>query len=360
MVSSESGNCQRDEDNSKMTDRWLEEFLMSEEYHTLLSVQQKFARDIVLFFKNLMQSGFSASPQQWNQENISECALFLIPETVALRSLPPAAIAPVLTTFFCFLERKNYLATASLLIPVINSLDAEIIRRSRFPLYWILKRKFKNDLTAQAEPDLPLSTLSDQVAYERYLYQCLHLVVETWGSTFIQSGQYKALDSASQDQYEYIISSITDACLIYYQKGPKDWDVETIRNCLLDLYPSDAIESPDFFTALVPVLYAFFRFLEQEKLHTDAGEMADLVESIADEVVKRSGDPQFWSQEKLASVTSIMEWSDPKMEGKVQAYLEAQKEKQKISSSPDALDGEKKKGARKHLPPRGKKKRAKR
>jgi len=353
MVSSISGNTSADGSTDELAE-WIQEFLTSQEHQALLPVQLVPAQDIILLFSTLMNSGYHAAPKSWNEENVSECALYLIPEAIRLHALSPATVTPVLSAFFQFLDRKQYLSAASPLKEIITSLEPEIIRRSRFPLYWILKKKFIDDVNAQGEPSHLPSAFSDQAEYERYLYQCLFLVVENWGMLFAQSDQYKLLDTGYQEQSEYIISSITDACLIYYKKRPQEWDVDTISNCLLDLYPRDAIESPEFFAALVPVLSAFFRFLAQQELHDTASEIASHIESIAQDVVKHSGDPAFWSKEKLTSIFSTIEWDDPQMEGKVKAYLASKKRRDQRSSVQGVSTGERVRGVRKPLPPRGK------
>jgi len=61
---------------------------------------------------------------------------------------------------------------------------------------------------------------------------------------------------------------------------PHQWYEDPLEECVIEQFPKKVSRIPEYFLIIAPVLTAFFRYLEREKLQPHAGAMAEEMERV--------------------------------------------------------------------------------
>jgi len=118
--------------------------------------------------------------------------------------------------------------------------------------------------------------------------------VQEWHILFSQSEYFSKLTEEQQQLAKDIV--LTFAEIMYTQLGlrPSHWEVETLTECCLVIFPHQIGASEDYFDSISPVLSSFLDFLEHEELLLDAAALAEAVREIENEISEVAKDPSNW------------------------------------------------------------------
>lgn len=159
------------------------------------------------------------------------------------------------------------------------------------------------------------------------LNNCLTLVLSEWGEGFCTSSYFKNLSDEERQESESIAGFFTDMMFNYFGLTPHQWNEGYMKECCVYLFPEKISEGPEFFRCIVPVLSAFFSYLEEQHLLQNAGAMARDIKNLNERVMERSSDPNNWGVAKRFVMTARADGIDITDAKAVRKYIEAYNQK---------------------------------
>ena len=142
---------------------WIDEFEKSAEYSGLSATEQEESGFIISVFAELMYNYSLETPEKWSAAALAECCLDLFPRKVLSGPEFYAAVEPVLTAFFAFLQRNGRITNAAELTRRLREVAGDMIRRANQPENWgLAKAVFVGALRDGVD-------LSDGAALARYV-----------------------------------------------------------------------------------------------------------------------------------------------------------------------------------------------
>jgi hypothetical protein len=158
---------------------------------------------------------------------------------------------------------------------------------------------------------------------ETVLNECLDLVIFDWGEGFCASPYFRNLSDDERLQLESIAGFFTDTMFSYLGLTPPEWDADAMKECCVHLFPEKMSEGPEFFRCVVPVLSAFFAYLDEHHLQKNAGTLTREIKNLHERIMERSSNPDCWGMSKrfvMAARSDGIDVTDPKA---VRKYIEA-------------------------------------
>jgi len=159
---------------------------------------------------------------------------------------------------------------------------------------------------------------------EEYSEGQLRLVLATvdeWHEAFAESPRFARLDDSQQRKAGAITEFFARYSYEYLGLSPAQWDRSAVVECCREVLPRKVSAELSFFEAVVPVLSAFFSFLEDQSLLPDGYALAEAVEELHDEIAVNAADRSNWGPAKHFVMTAHdagMDISDP---AALQAYM---------------------------------------
>jgi len=170
---------------------------------------------------------------------------------------------------------------------------------------------------------------------EQMLDNCLSLVISQWGEGFCASSYFKNLSDEEREEYEGIAFFFTEMMINYLGFTPQQWDEGSMEECCVYLFPEKISEGPEFFRCIVPVLSAFFSYLEEQNLQQHAGAMACDIKNLNESIMERSSDFDNWGMAKRFVMTARADGIDVTDAKAVRTYIEAYNRKV-LKDGPDS------------------------
>ena len=158
---------------------------------------------------------------------------------------------------------------------------------------------------------------------EMLLDYSLTLVMSVWGEGFCVSSFFGNLSDEERQESEGIIFFFTEMMFNYFGLTPDQWDEDSMNECCVYLFPEKIAEGPEFFRSIVPVLSAFFLYLEEQDLLQNAGAMAHDIRKLHASILERSSDPDNWGMAKRFVMTARADGIDITDAKAVRKYNEA-------------------------------------
>ena len=146
-------------------------------------------------------------------------------------------------------------------------------------------------------------------------------IVGPWCKRFVESEYFKGLDEPLKDQALDIIETFANCAFEQIGDKPNQWITTTVDECCLEFLPRKVAEESAYFQAVGPVLAAFFRFLDAEKLLAKAGQLARHTEKISPQIVKEAADPSNWGMAKTMVMGAIAAGVDMGNQEAMNRYL---------------------------------------
>lgn len=162
---------------------------------------------------------------------------------------------------------------------------------------------------------------------ETALNACLDQVIFDWGEGFCASPYFRNLSEEERLQSESIAGFFTDMMFSYLGLVPQEWDTAAMKECCIHLFPEKMAEGPEFFRCVVPVLSAFFAYLDENHLQKNAGALAREIKNLHERIMDRSTNPDNWGMSKrfvMAARSDGIDVTDPKA---VRKYIAAYNKK---------------------------------
>lgn len=134
-----------DETAQEIEDRvsaWIDEFEKSQEYLGLSSDQQEESSFAIGVFANLMYGYYLETPGEWSANALDTCCVSLLPRKVLAGPEFYAAVEPVFSAFFAFLQRKGYISNAAELTKRLKKVAGRMIKAAERPDSWGLAKTF--------------------------------------------------------------------------------------------------------------------------------------------------------------------------------------------------------------------------
>lgn len=111
-------------------------------YKALTQEQQVESQFIVTSFADYMFNYFGVTPGHWNAGDMEECCLSILPEKIVARDSYFREMAPVLASFFTYLDETQTLPGAVEMADRIKSLGNRIVDEAENPYNWGMAKSF--------------------------------------------------------------------------------------------------------------------------------------------------------------------------------------------------------------------------
>lgn len=139
----------------------------------------------------------------------------------------------------------------------------------------------------------PSQVVSPQVEME-----AIHKQVGGWFEEFVGSTQYEPLNETQRDKAPGIVRFFAEYGYRYIGMTPEKWDRSGLTECCVEVLPRKVSAEPAFFEAVAPVLAAFFGFLAEKGLLSNARALAKDVAELDEAIVAASQDERNWGPAK--------------------------------------------------------------
>jgi hypothetical protein len=170
-------------------------------------------------------------------------------------------------------------------------------------------------------------TVSPGQLSESALSKYLDLVIFDWGEGFYASPYFLNLPEGERLQSESVIGFFTDMMFNYFELGPEEWNSASMKECCVLLFPEKISEGPEFFQCVVPVLAAFFAYLDDQHLQKNAATMAREIKNLHKRIVEQSSDYDCWGMAKRFVMAARSEGIDVTDSKAVRTFIEAYNQK---------------------------------
>jgi len=134
-----------------------------------------------------------------------------------------------------------------------------------------------------------------------------HLVIAEWGAGFSKSPYYRNMSAQEREESAFMIEVFTELMRIYYHQNPHQWDADHVKECCVFQYPRKIAAEPEHFRCIVPVLTAFFSYLDEKHLQKNAGAINRVVRTLDAKIQAAAKDPKAWCISKQIAMAGIAE-----------------------------------------------------
>ena len=140
--------------------------------------------------------------------------------------------------------------------------------------------------------------MSEEFENEDQELEAIHKQVGAWFDVFINSPQFELLTERQKNMAPDIVRFFTEYGFTYVGMTPGKWDRSGVEECCAEVLPRKVSAELDFFEAVAPVLSAFFTFLAEKNLLSNARALAKTVAELDEEIVAESQDEGNWGPAK--------------------------------------------------------------
>ncbi len=128
---------------------WAREWLQTPAFKALTDEQKGESEGVIANFTAYMYSDYDATPEQWNVADMEECCLQTLPRKISTEESYFQALAPVLASFFTFLQATGRLRHGAAMARRILGMSKKIIAVANDPRNWGMAKSFA--MTAMAK-----------------------------------------------------------------------------------------------------------------------------------------------------------------------------------------------------------------
>jgi len=119
-------------------DQWHEAFARSPEFAALTEAQRREAGAITEFFARYTHTHLGLAPTEWTGGAVWGCCTEILPGTISAGPDFFEAVAPVLSTFFKFIESRSLVPSGRALATVAASAHEDVVAHARDRTNWVL------------------------------------------------------------------------------------------------------------------------------------------------------------------------------------------------------------------------------
>ena len=122
---------------------------------------------------------------------------------------------------------------------------------------------------------------------------------------FTQDELSQALTSEQREESGFITEVFAELMYSYHLQGPREWRVTALEEICLDVMPRKVSAGDEFYANVQPVLTAFFDFLQQQGVISNAGTLSNKLKKVAPAMVKLAANPADWGMAKAMLMEGI-------------------------------------------------------
>ncbi|MBF0461435.1 MAG: hypothetical protein HQL87_08565 [Magnetococcales bacterium] len=164
-----------------------------------------------------------------------------------------------------------------------------------------------------------------------------------WYGAFACSDHFMSLTESEMDEAEFIVVHFAEFMYIDNGLAPKQWNMAGMKVCCTESLPREIASGPEYFKSVVPVLSAFFRFLEETGLLLSAGLLVRGVERLGPAVVENAANPDMWGPAKAIVETAKEAGLDMNSREEINLFMQhcnQQMGKESLSDSTNVLSSD--------------------
>lgn len=151
---------------------WSESFSCSPHFDALSDGEKTEAEPVIMRFANYMYSYFGQSPVEWRIDTMKECCAEILPRKLTTDKSYFEAIAPVLTSFFRYLDGEGLLRSAGILAAEMERLGPEIVANCINPDMWGPAKSFlMNAQASGVDISSPEAISRHMLQYNQQLFE---------------------------------------------------------------------------------------------------------------------------------------------------------------------------------------------
>ena len=132
----------------------------------------------------------------------------------------------------------------------------------------------------------------------------IHKQVGGWFDGFVNSPQYEPLTETQKDKAPGIVRCFAEYSFRHIGMAPEKWNPGSLTECCVEILPGKMSAELAFFQAVAPVLSAFFTFLAEKGLLSNARTLAKIVAELDEEIVAASQDQRNWGPAKAFAMAA--------------------------------------------------------
>jgi hypothetical protein len=151
--------------------------------------------------------------------------------------------------------------------------------------------------------------------------EAIHEQVGRWFTDFINSPQYESLTDIQRVKAPGIVSCFAEYSFLHIGMTPAEWNSGCLVECCVEILPRKMTAEPAFFQAVAPVLSAFFTFLAEKGLLSNARALARTVAELDEEIVAASRDDRQWGLAKSFAMAAEKAGVDLRDEKAMQQFM---------------------------------------
>jgi hypothetical protein len=129
----------------KQTRKWLKGFSKTDGYKQLSEYQKDCCNFAVETFSEHMYSYCLEQPKDWSEESIEEILLDVFPRKLSVESEFYDAVEPILTGFLGFLQQKNHISNADVLIKSLKKHSKTMVKNANDSGSWGFAKQLMMD-----------------------------------------------------------------------------------------------------------------------------------------------------------------------------------------------------------------------
>jgi len=140
--------------------------------------------------------------------------------------------------------------------------------------------------------------MSEEFADQDLELEDVHKRVGGWFDSFVHSPQFEALTETQKPHASSVVRFFAEYSFRHVGMAPDQWDRRGVTECCLEVLPRKVTAKRAFFQAVAPVLSAFFNYLAEKELLSNARALAKTVAELDEEIIEASQDRRGWGMAK--------------------------------------------------------------
>lgn len=284
---------------------WYIEYVESDTFNHLGEEQQAIAGQIIIDFTALVHYRQHTDPESWDSNTLKDYAESTIIDEKYLEDEDYfTSVSPILTSFFTFLEQKNYLKNA-------NELKKQVAKMG-------VQFKKAYEKANEDEEDTEDET---EATSEDILQELQELLMDYESSEF-----FEGLTEEQQSVAFGILINFTDFAFQFHKITPDKWNPDNVEKVCLNSLPKSYPANEKTFRAMVPVLSSFMKFLNSEDLQEGTDRIINRLEKIEEKMLDKAMDEDNWDANKTVMMLALEQEIDLTNEYEMKDFIEVNHE----------------------------------
>lgn len=284
---------------------WYSEFVETDNFNSLGEEYQDIAGQIIIDFTALVKYKQNTNPEDWNATTLADYVETTVEEKYLEEEEYFTSISPVLTSFFAFLDQKNYIKNANELKKKVAKMGLDF------------KKAYEQINTDEEEDEEDEA----EATSEDLLQELQELYVE-----YEQTEYFENLSEFQQSAAFGILVNFTDFAFQFHNITPDKWNPDNVEKVCLTSLPKSFPADEETFEAMVPILKSFMRYLESEDLQENTDRIVNRLDKIERKMIEKAIDEDNWDANKTIMMMGLEQGIDLTNEFEMKDFIEENKD----------------------------------